>query len=345
MIKIADKIIGKDKPCFIIAEAGVNHNGKLALAKKLIDAAKEAGADAVKFQTFKTENLVSPDAPKAKYQKETVGKISQFEMLKKLELSEVEFKELQNYAKKSGIIFLSAAFDEDSAEILEKMDVCAFKIGSGELTNHSLLYKIAKYRKPIILSTGMATIKEIEDALKIIYKTGNHQVILLHCTTNYPAKFESVNLRAIESMQKKFKVPVGYSDHTPGLAIPIASSALGAAVIEKHFTLDRKMAGPDHRASIEPQELKEMVDAVRAIELARGDGKKRPQKEELEMRNIARKSLFTKVNIPKGEEIKEEMLIARRPGTGISPEDLPKIIGKIAKKDILAEKMLVPGDF
>jgi len=263
--KIGDKLIGEEEPCFIIAEAGVNHNGSIELAKKLIDAAKDAGADAVKFQTFKTENVVVKDAQKAEYQKETTGEGSQYEMIKKLELTEEDFRELADYAKEKDIMFLSSPFDKESVDLLNELDVPAFKVGSGEITNLPLLRYIAKKEKPIILSTGMSTLGEIEEALDVIRSEGVEDIILLHCVSNYPARIEDVNLRALGTLKQAFKLPVGFSDHTLGITAPIAAVALGACVIEKHFTLDRNLPGPDHKASLEPEELKEMAKAIREV--------------------------------------------------------------------------------
>ena len=264
-LKIGDKLIGEEEPCFIIAEAGVNHNGSVELAKKLIDAAKDAGADAVKFQTFKAESVVVKDAQKAEYQKETTGEGSQYEMIKKLELTEEDFRELADYAKEKDIMFLSSPFDKESVDLLNELDVPAFKVGSGEITNLPLLRYIAKKEKPIILSTGMSTLGEIEEALDVIRSEGVEDIILLHCVSNYPARIEDVNLRALGTLKQAFKLPVGFSDHTLGITAPIAAVALGACVIEKHFTLDRNLPGPDHKASLEPEELKEMAKAIREV--------------------------------------------------------------------------------
>ncbi|MDI6917988.1 MAG: N-acetylneuraminate synthase, partial [Thermoplasmatales archaeon] len=299
-VKIGNRIIGKGNPCFIIAEAGVNHNGEMNLAKKLIDTAKNAKADAVKFQTFKTGKILIKEAPKAEYQKETTGEGTQYEMIKKLELSEKDFKELAGYAKQRGIMFLSTPFDEESADLLEKLNVPAFKIGSGDLTNLPLLEYIAKKDKTIIISTGMATLDEVRDAVNAIKNAGNNQIILLHCTSNYPAKIGDCNLRAMHTLEKEFNVPVGYSDHTLGITVSVAAVAMGASVIEKHFTLDKNLPGPDHRASLEPDELKEMVKKIRNVEKALGTGEKKPAESEMETQKVARKSIVAKVNIQKG---------------------------------------------
>lgn len=327
-IRIGNKYIDPGQPVFIIAEAGVNHNGSLKMAKKMVDAAKSSGADAVKFQTFKTENLVTVNAPKASYQKITVSAKSQFEMLKSLELSESNFVELFNYCKKKKIIFLSTPFDPESAEFLYKLGVPLFKISSGELTNTPLLIQIARYKKPIILSTGMSTLREVEEAVKAIYSTGNKKLILLHCTSNYPAKFQDVNLKAIETLRKVFKVSVGYSDHTEGIHVSIAAIAIGACVIEKHFTLDKNLQGPDHKSSLEPEELHEMVKNIRVLEKAMGSGVKVPAKSENEVKKISRKSVVASKDIEKGVRLTENMLVLKRPGIGIEPKYLNKIIGK-----------------
>ncbi len=334
-IRIGNRIVGEKQPCFIIAEAGVNHNGSVEMAKKLIDTAKEAEVDAVKFQTFKTEEIVTKSAKKALYQKETTGlEESQYEMLKKLELKEDDLKELASYAEKRGIIFLSSPFDEESADLLEQLKVPVFKVGSGEITNFPLLKHIAKKEKPIILSTGMATLGEVEEALNVIRSEGVEKVILLHCVSNYPAMIENVNLRAMETLKQAFKLPVGFSDHTLGITASIAAVALGACVIEKHFTLDRNLLGPDHKASLEPDELKEMVKTIRDVEKALGDWIKRPTINEEEIKKIARRSIIAKIGISEGTVITEDMLDIKRPGTGIEPKYFNSVIGMRAKKDI-----------
>ena len=340
-VRVSNKLIGEEEPCFIIAEAGVNHNGSVELAKKLIAVAKEAGADAVKFQTFKAENVVTQKAEKAAYQKGTTdAEESQYEMIKKLELTEYDFKELADYAKERGVIFLSSPFDKGSADLLDKMNVPAYKIASGEITNFPLLRYITKKGKPIILSTGMATLGEVEEALNVIRSEGVEEVILLHCVSNYPAKIEDVNLRAMETLKQAFKIPVGFSDHTLGITASIAAVALGACVIEKHFTLDRNLLGPDHKASLEPDELKEMVKSIRDVEKALGNGVKIPTKEEEEIKRIARRSIVAKVDIPKGTTITEDMMDAKRPGRGIEPKSIDIIVGKKAKEDIRKDEIV-----
>lgn len=340
-IRIGDKLVGDNEPIFIVAEAGVNHNGNVALGKKLIDLAKDAGADAVKFQTFKTEKIVTSYAEKAGYQKETTGVSElQYEMLKKLELKDEEFMELFNYAKKRSVIFLSSAFDRESVDLLNDLGVPAFKIASGEITNFPLLKYVAEKRKPVILSTGMSTISEIGDALKVIRENGTKDIVLLHCVTSYPAKKEEANLKVIESLRQKFKLPIGFSDHTLGITIPIAAAALGAVIIEKHFTLDKNLPGPDHKASLEPNELKEMINAIRDVEKALGNGVKKLTKQEKEIRKNVRRSVVAKVKISKGTIISEDMLDIKRPGIGIEPKHLNKIIGKKAKKSMEPDELI-----
>ena len=342
-IKIGDRCIGKEESCFIIAEAGVNHNGDIKLAKKLIDAAKDAGVDAVKFQTFEAENVVVKNAEKAEYQKETTGDSSQYKMLKKLELTEHDFKELADYVKKKDIIFLSSPFDKKSVDLLDEINVPVFKIASGEITNFPLLKHIAGKGKPIILSTGMATLGEIEDALRVIREVDVDDVVLLHCVTSYPAKMEDVNLRVLETLKLAFKLPVGFSDHTLGITVPIAAVSLGAVVIEKHFTLDKNLPGPDHKASLEPDELKEMVVAIRDVEKALGDGIKIPTKEEEEIKKVARRSVVAKVDIPEGAIITEDMLDVKRPGTGIAPKYFDLVVGRKAKENIKKDEIMMWG--
>ncbi len=328
---------------FVIAEAGVNHNGSLELAKKLIDIAQDAGADAVKFQTFKAEAVTSIHAKKAEYQLKTTNpEESQLDMIKKLELSYESFKELYDYSKKKGIIFMSTPFDIESARFLEDLGLEIFKIPSGEITNYPLLKEIGSYRKKIILSTGMADLGEIEDALDVLIESGTDRkdITVLHCNTEYPTPFEDVNLQAMLTIREAFKVDVGYSDHTPGIEIPIAASALGAKVIEKHFTLDRSLPGPDHKASLEPDELKAMIKAIRNIEKALGDGIKKPSKSEIKNIQIARKSIVAKRDIRKGEIFSQENLVTKRPGTGISPMRWTEILGKKAPKDFKKDEII-----
>jgi len=327
----------------IIAEAGVNHNGSLVLAKQLIDKAVEAGADAVKFQTFKAEEVISQFATKAEYQKKTSDPVeSQLEMVKKLELSFADFEELYSYCEKKGIIFLSTPFDLESARFLKKLNLEIFKIPSGEITNYLLLKEIGSYKKKVILSTGMADLGEIEDALDVLAEAGcaKEKIIILHCNTDYPTSYEDVNLQAMLTISKAFQVNVGYSDHTPGIIIPVAAVALGAQVIEKHFTLNKNLPGPDHKASLEPDELKTMVKAIRNVEIALGNGIKKPSKSEVKNLSIARKSIVAKCQIKKGETFSEANLTVKRPGTGISPMRLNEILGKKAVRDFEIDEVI-----
>jgi len=320
----------------------VNHNGRINLARELIDVAADAGADAVKFQTFHAENVVTCHAEKAEYQKSTTSaNETQYEMIKKLELPDETFKDLSDYAKKRGIIFLSTPFDEVSVDLLDHIGVPAFKIPSGEITNFPLLKRIAKKKKPIILSTGMSTLGEVEEAFDYLKKNGARNIILLHCTTSYPAPPPSVNLRAMKTLQCAFSVPVGYSDHTEGITISIAAVAMGAAVLEKHFTLDRTLPGPDHQASLEPGELKAMIKAIRDVECAIGDGIKKPSEFEMKIKEIARKSIVAKRSIQKNEIITSDMLTVKRPGTGIKPNKLNFFIGKKINRDLEKDNFIL----
>lgn len=340
-VKIGNRWVGDGESVFIVAEAGVNHNGDVGLAKKLVDAAKDAGADAVKFQVFKAEKVVIKKAEKAKYQKETTGsEESQYEMIKKLELTREDFKELADYANKRDIMFLASPFGKESVDLLDEIGVPAFKVASGEITNFPLLKYMAKKGKPIILSTGMATLEEIEEALRAIRDQGNEDIVLLHCVTNYPAKVEDVNLKAIQTLKYAFKLPVGFSDHTLGTTISLAAVALGAVVIEKHFTLDRNLPGPDHKASLEPHELEEMVRAIRKVERALGDGVKRPTEGEEEMKKVARRSIVAKVDVPKDTVITADMLDVKRPGTGIDPKYMNTVVGRRARKNIERDEII-----
>jgi len=328
---------------FIIAEAGVNHNGSLELAKKLVDAAKQAGADAVKFQTFKTEKLVSKFADKAEYQKRfTNTNESQLDMVKKLELSYEAFEEIYKYCREKEISFLSSPFDLESIDFLASLGLDIFKIPSGEITNLPYLEKIGKLKKKIIISTGMANLGEIEAALNILIQSGTKKedIIVLHCNTEYPTPYEDVNLRAMLTIKEAFKIRIGYSDHTPGLEIPIAAVAMGAEVIEKHFTLDRNMEGPDHKASLEPIELANMVSAIRNVEKAMGDGIKKPSSSEIKNIVIARKSIVAAKKIKFGEAFTEENLSVKRPGTGISPMQWHSILGKQANRDYEEDEVI-----
>ncbi|GBF12458.1 N-acetylneuraminate synthase [Tepidibacillus sp. HK-1] len=326
---------------YVIAEAGVNHNGDINLAKKLIDVAKEAGADAIKFQTFISEKVVSRHAPKAEYQnKNTSTKESQLEMVKKLELSFDKFVELSEYCRKKDIEFLSTAFDFDSIDFLNSLEMKRWKIPSGDITNLPYLIKIAKLGKPVILSTGMSTMEDIRAAVSILKENGSGEITVLHCTTEYPTPYDDVNLKAMNTIQIEFDVPVGYSDHTLGIEVPIAAVAMGATVIEKHFTLDRNMEGPDHKASLEPNELKAMVNAIRNVEVAIGSGEKKPAESEKKNMAIARKSIIAKRNISKGERFTEENLTVKRPGNGISPMKWFEVIGRVALRDFEEDELI-----
>lgn len=336
-IKVSDKFIGENVPCFIIAEAGVNHNGDINLAKKLVDTAADMGADAVKFQTFKAEKLVLQHTDKAEYQMKSTGSNeSQYQMLKKLELTESNFEELKMYAEKKNIIFLSTPFDNESVDFLNNIGVPLFKIGSGEITNIPLLQHIAKKNKPVILSTGMSTLGEIEEALCTLINGGLTDIIILHCITSYPAKAEEANLNVIKTLRSCFKLPVGLSDHTLGINVSLAARVLGACVIEKHFTTDIKLVGPDHRASLDPEELGALVRGIREIESALGDGIKKPTKEEENIKKFVRKKLVACVDIPKGAIISEGMILLKRVGTeeGIDPKYLYSVLGKRTLQEI-----------
>lgn len=328
---------------FIIAEAGVNHNGSIELAKKLIDVASESGSDAVKFQTFKAEKLVSKNAQKADYQKQTTNNSeSQFDMIKKLELDLETHKELISYCKTKNIMFLSTPFDYDSIELLSDLGLEIFKIPSGEITNLPYLRHIGKLNKKVILSTGMADIGEIEDALDVLIEAGTKKenITVLHANTMYPTPMEDVNLKAMITIGNTFDIAFGYSDHTLGIEVDIAAVAMGACCIEKHFTLDCTMEGPDHKASLEPDELKAMVKAIRNIELAFGSGVKKPSKSEIPNMQIARKSIVAKLDIKKGDKLSEENITIKRPGNGINPMRWDEIVGTIATKDYNEDELI-----
>lgn len=323
----------------IIAEAGVNHNGDMSIAKKLIDEAKEAGADYVKFQT--AVDCTSKYAPKAEYQKrETGADESQLQMALKLRLKLEQHRELYEYCKTKEISYLSTAFDIESVHFLDSLDLPFWKIPSGEITNLPYLIEIAKTRKPVIMSTGMAELNEIEEAMRILRLNGTSDITLLQCHTDYPTSMENVNLRVMETLKNKFNVPVGLSDHSVGIEVPIAAVALGASVIEKHFTLDRKMKGPDHKASIEPDELKKMVKAIRNIEIAMGDGIKKCSDIERPNIIVARKSIVAKRNIKKGEILTEENITTKRPGNGISAMKWYDVLGSEAVRDFGEDELI-----
>lgn len=328
---------------FIIAEAGVNHNGSIETAKKMIDVAVDSGADAVKFQTFKTENLVSKNAQKAEYQKLTTdGDESQYEMIKKLELDIDTHKELIAYCHDKNILFLSTPFDHDSIDLLSKLGLHIFKIPSGEITNLPYLQHIGSLKKRVILSTGMSNLGEVEDALDILIIAGTQKdnITVLHANTEYPTPMEDVNLKAMQTIAEAFKVDVGYSDHTLGIEVDIAAVAMGAKVIEKHFTLDKNMEGPDHQASLEPYELKAMVQAIRNIEKALGNGVKKTSKSERDNVLIVRKSIVANRDIEEGEFFTEENLAIKRPGTGLNPMQWNEVLGQCARKSYKADEMI-----
>lgn len=330
----------------IIAEAGVNHNGEIHTAKKLIDVAAKAGVDYVKFQTFKADKLVSKAAKKASYQSKNIndGDDSQYSMLKKLELSENAHLELIDYCNQKGVNFLSTGFDDDSINFLDKLNVKLLKVPSGEITNKPYLQHIAKKNKPVILSSGMANIAEIDAALNVLTSNGisRDQITVLHCNTEYPTPMNDVNLKAMLTINKELEVKVGYSDHTLGIEIPIAAVALGATVIEKHFTLDRNLPGPDHRASLEPDELEQMVKAIKNVELAlSGSGKKDPSPSEQKNIPVARKSIVAARNISKGEIFSVENLTVKRPGNGLSPMMWDEVIGTKAGRNFEEDELIV----
>lgn len=326
----------------IIAEAGVNHNGSLDIAKRLVDEAADAGVDIVKFQTFKAEKLVSKSAKQAEYQQRNMGKTddSQYSMLKKLELSPLQHEELIDYCREKGIRFFSTAFDMDSIEYLHSLNLGLWKIPSGEITNYPYLRKIAQYGEPVILSTGMCELSDIEAAIQILLSHGlqKNQITVLHCNTEYPTPMRDVNLKAMLEIAEKFGVAVGYSDHTEGIEVPIAAVALGATVIEKHFTLDKNMEGPDHKASLEPQDLRAMVKAIRNIEQALGSGHKVISASERKNIEIARKSIVAACPIRKGDLLTDENLRVMRPGNGISPMRWEEVVGTYATRNYQEEE-------
>jgi N,N'-diacetyllegionaminate synthase len=341
VIDIAGIKIGTQQRCFIIAEAGVNHNGDLDLARRLIDVAKDSGADAVKFQTYKTEAGMTPNAPKAEYQMVTTDTSeSQFEMLKQLELTPEAHRELQEYCVERGILFLSSIFDEESAELLEKLDVPSFKIPSGEITNLPLLRYTASKGRPMILSTGMSDLDEVRAAVQAIQETGNQDLILLHCVSAYPAPPEDINLRAMRTLEDAFDLPIGFSDHTLGVDIAVAAVAMGACVIEKHFTLDRTMPGPDHQASLTPNELHELVRSIRNIETAMGDGRKEIAPSEVDTAVVSRKSVVAVRNISAGITITGDHVGLKSPATGLPPSMMDRVIGRTTAFDIPEDTLI-----
>jgi N-acetylneuraminate synthase len=343
---VAGRRIGRGAPAFVIAEAGVNHNGDFTLAKTLVHAAAEAGADAVKFQTFVADRLVTAEAPQAEYQRRNSGVAeSQYSMLKRLELSEDAHRELKALCSQLGILFLSTPFDEQCADFLATLGIAAFKIPSGELTNTPFLRHVALKGLPIIMSTGMATLTEIDQAVEAIRGEGNADLVLLHCVSAYPSAPADTNLRAMQTLADRFHLPVGYSDHTDGMEIALAAAALDACVIEKHFTIDRSLPGPDHKISLEPDELAAMVAGVRKVESALGEGKKCPTAAEVETAAVARKSLVAVRALRAGELFDSSMVVARRPGTGFAPSIMELLLGRSLARDVAQDEILCPEHF
>lgn len=341
-IRVANRLIGDGAACFVIAEAGVNHNGDVALAHQLVDAAATTGADAIKFQTFDASAIASATAPIAEYQRGHGA--DQREMLARLALSESAHVELQKHARDRGLIFLSSPFDEKSADLLERLDVPAFKIASGEITNHPLLMHVARKRRPLLVSTGMSTLAEVQGALSAISRHGETPFALFHCLSSYPADANHANLRAMATLREAFGRPVGWSDHTPGIEVSIAAAALGAELIEKHLTLDRHLPGPDHLASLEPDAFARLVEGVRTAQSALGDGIKRAYPEEEAIATVARKSLHWRVSLPVGTRVSPEHLVSLRPGTGITPAKMDSLVGRRLGRRVDADTQVAESD-
>jgi N-acetylneuraminate synthase/N,N'-diacetyllegionaminate synthase len=341
-IHIYEKIIGINAPIFLIAEAGVNHNGDLSIAKRLIDVASEVKVDAIKFQTFKAEELLLKNTSKAKYQKINTDVSENFyEMIKRYEFTKEDFQSIVNYCKEKNIIFLSTPFDHSSVLWLEEFNVPAYKVGSGDMNNFPLLKLICSKRKPIFISTGMATLKEVKETLEFIRSNNIEEIVLFQCTTDYPTSLEDVNLNVIDTYKNEFSnLLIGFSDHSLGITASIGAAAKGVKVIEKHFTLDKEMKGPDHKASLDPKELKEWVEQIRALEKALGTFEKKPSKAELEIAKIARKSIVSIKALNKGDVLDETNIAVKRPGDGISPVEFEKIIGKRAKRNISTDTVI-----
>ncbi|MEK9145009.1 MAG: N-acetylneuraminate synthase [Elusimicrobiota bacterium] len=340
-VNIAGREIGPGRPCLIVAEAGVNHNGETRNALRLVDAAARAEADAVKFQTFSADRIATAGAPKAAYQRKGSPRgQSMLEMLRNIELDEAAHRRLRERCRQRSILFLSTPFDEQSADLLERLGVAAFKVPSGEITNLPLLAHIARKGRPVILSTGMADLREVGDAVRAIEKAGDPPLVLLHCVSRYPAPPREANLRAMATLASAFGRPVGFSDHTPGIEVSLAAAALGACLIEKHFTLDRGLPGPDHACSLEPGELAALVRGVRIVESSLGHGRKEPVRGERETARVARKSLVAARLIPAGSRLSEELIALKRPGTGLPPAMRAKLIGRVARRDIPAGSLL-----
>lgn len=344
-VEIGERKIGDNCPCFIIAEAGVNHNGDLELAKQLVETAAEAGADAVKFQTFKAAALISAATPKAEYQKATTGSSEgQLEMVRRLEMSEAMTRAVAEHAAKRKILFLSTGFDEGSVDLLDSIGVPAFKVGSGDLTALPLLEFIGHKKKPVILSTGMSYMEEVRTAVEALLGAGCPEVALLQCVSSYPADPEAANLLVIQTLKDAFNVPVGFSDHSLGIEVAIAAVALGANIIEKHITLDVNLPGPDHRVSMTPQAFRTMTRSIRLVEASRGDGVKRPTPSEKNVREVARRSIVAACTIPQGAVITPAMLAFKRPGTGIPPASWKEIVGRRAVREIPVDTLIAIGD-
>ncbi len=340
-VTIAGRVLRPGGPVLVIAEAGVNHNGSVELARRLVDVAVEAGADVVKFQTFMAERVVTPTAPKADYQLVTTDQAeSQLAMLRRLELSWEAHRTLFAYCRARGIVFLSTPFDEASADFLDELGVCAFKIPSGEVTNLPFLAHVARKGKPLLLSTGMSSLAEVETAVRTITASGNRELVVLHCVSCYPADPADANLLAMDTLQEAFDVPVGYSDHTPGIAVALAAAARGACVVEKHVTLDKQLPGPDQRASIDPEELRALVQGIRTVHAALGSGRKEPTPQERKTAAVARRSLVTAQPLAAGTRLTEELIAIKRPGTGLAPALRPQVIGKTVRWDLPAGTVL-----
>lgn len=344
-VRIGQKLVGPGRPCYVVAEAGVNHNGQVDLARRLIDAAAAAGADAVKFQSFHADHVASALAPKAAYQVErTTAGQSQLEMLRHLELAVDDQRRLYDHARARGITFLSTPFDRRSVDLLSTLGVPAFKVSSGDLTNRPFLAHVARQGAPVILSTGMAHLGEVDDALRVVREAGCDDVILLHCVTSYPADPGEANLRAIQTLAAAFGLPVGYSDHTLGMEVAIASVAVGACLLEKHLTLDRDLPGPDHHASLTPEEFGRLVANVRLVSRALGDGRKRPAPSELPNRDVVRRSLAAAAPLAAGTVVSAEMLTTLRPATGISPMLHDLVVGRRLRRTLARGELLQWSD-
>ena len=345
IIHLAGRPVGAGAPCFVIAEIGVNHNGDLAVAQGLVEVAAAAGADAVKFQTFTAEMVATASAPKARYQQETTGSDgSQLEMLRGLELSPEAHRALVEQCRRLDVLFLSTPYDAGSAAFLAELGVPAFKVPSGEITNHPFLARLAGYAKPLLVSTGMAFLEEVEAAVNVIRGAGGSQIGLLHCVSAYPAPPAEANLLCIPTMAQHFSVPVGFSDYTTGTHVALAAVAIGAAMLEKHFTLDRTLPGPDQRVSLEPPEFAAMVDGIRTVEAATGSGIKAPSASELENRRLVRRSLAVSMDVPEGTRLTEGMLCALRPAQGITPTEWHRVLGRITRRPMRRHELLTWDD-